>query len=245
MAKDYQEIGHVAGIYRYPVKSMGGEKLDQVKVGWHGLNGDRRFAFLRTGNLTGLPWLSIRQFPKLITYCARFEDPTNNESSEIIVKSPQGIDFPIHSRELLIEIETGSKLNLELIQLWRGAFDSMTISLISAKSIRLIEEKINQSLEIERFRPNIVMELDGDKLFPEDKIIGELIVFGDRDNSARIRIFRKDLRCMAVNLNPRTAVQEPKVLKEIVTNRKNFLGVYGGTERTGLIQQGDPIYLAK
>jgi len=39
------EIGHVEAIFRYPVKSMGGERLEVAKLGWHGLDGDRRLAF--------------------------------------------------------------------------------------------------------------------------------------------------------------------------------------------------------
>jgi uncharacterized protein YcbX len=31
------EIGHVEAIFRYPVKSMGGERLDSAQLGWHGL----------------------------------------------------------------------------------------------------------------------------------------------------------------------------------------------------------------
>ena len=31
------EIGHVEAIFRYPVKSMGGERLEVAKLGWHGL----------------------------------------------------------------------------------------------------------------------------------------------------------------------------------------------------------------
>ena len=42
------EIGHVEEIFRYPVKSMRGERLDAADLGWHGLDGDRR----PTGNPT-------------------------------------------------------------------------------------------------------------------------------------------------------------------------------------------------
>jgi hypothetical protein len=35
------EIGHVEAIFRYPVKSMGGERLEVAKLGWHGLVGRR------------------------------------------------------------------------------------------------------------------------------------------------------------------------------------------------------------
>jgi hypothetical protein len=41
------EIGHVEAIFRYPVKSVGGERLEVAKLGWHGLDGDRRLAFRR------------------------------------------------------------------------------------------------------------------------------------------------------------------------------------------------------
>src|SRR5258708_5658549 len=40
------EIGHVEAIFRYPVKSMGGERLEVAKLGWHGLDGDRRLVLL-------------------------------------------------------------------------------------------------------------------------------------------------------------------------------------------------------
>ena len=31
-------VGHVAGLCRYPVKSMAGEELDAAEVSWHGLD---------------------------------------------------------------------------------------------------------------------------------------------------------------------------------------------------------------
>jgi MOSC N-terminal beta barrel domain len=49
------EIGHVEAIFRYPVKSMGGERLDVVQMGWHGIEGDRRLAFRRIEDRSGIP----------------------------------------------------------------------------------------------------------------------------------------------------------------------------------------------
>lgn len=246
MKKEYQEIGHVSDIYRYPVKSMKGEKIvEEIKLGWHGLAGDRRFAFLRVGNRSGLPWLTMRQLPKLILYSPRFQDLVKVESSPILVNTPLDKSLFLDSHELIEEIEQSSRQKLELIQLWRGAFDSMTLSMISTSSIRSIAALLGHSIEYERFRPNIVLELTSDKPYPEERLVGALIVFGNRDNSARVRIYRKDLRCMVVNLDPETAKQNPLILKEIVKNRKNFLGVYGGTERPGTIRADDLIYLVK
>ena len=44
MAHEYQEAGVVSAVNRFPVKSMAGEDIEQTHVGWHGLDGDRRFA---------------------------------------------------------------------------------------------------------------------------------------------------------------------------------------------------------
>ena len=47
------EIGHVEAIFRYPVKSMGGERLEVAELGWHGLDGDRRLALRRIDDRSG------------------------------------------------------------------------------------------------------------------------------------------------------------------------------------------------
>jgi uncharacterized protein YcbX len=52
------EIGHVEAIFRYPVKSMSGERVEVAKLGWHGLDGDRRLAFRRIDDRSGFPWLA-------------------------------------------------------------------------------------------------------------------------------------------------------------------------------------------
>jgi uncharacterized protein YcbX len=57
------KIGEVAGLFRYPVKSMRGETLEVADLGWHGLDGDRRLAFRRGDDRGGFPWLPDRQGP--------------------------------------------------------------------------------------------------------------------------------------------------------------------------------------
>lgn len=45
-------------LFRYPVKSMGGERIEVANLGWHGIDGDRRLAFRRMDDRGGFPWLS-------------------------------------------------------------------------------------------------------------------------------------------------------------------------------------------
>jgi uncharacterized protein YcbX len=56
------EIGRVEAIFRYPVKSMAGEKLDFANLGWYGIDGDRRLAFRRVNDHSGLS--SARSWPQ-------------------------------------------------------------------------------------------------------------------------------------------------------------------------------------
>lgn len=244
MDKDYIEVGYVSEIWRYPVKSMAGEPLESTRLGWHGLGGDRRFAFSRLGNPTGLPWLSARELPRLVLYRARFEDPADEESP-ILVTTPEGSTTSLDDPGLLDELQQAHGGALQLTQLWRGTYDSMALSLISRAAIRAISGRTGLTLEVERFRPNLLVEVSDSREFPEDRWVGDLLVFGARPDSARVRVNRKDPRCMIVNLDPVTGRQDPMVLREIVQGRKNLLGVYGSTERPGTICVGDTIRLLK
>src|SRR5229473_1193020 len=81
------EIGRVEAIFRYPVKSMAGERLEAAELGWHGLEGDRRLAFRRINNSSGFPWLSASQLPDLLRFAplrregAQREGPAREEAA--------------------------------------------------------------------------------------------------------------------------------------------------------------------
>ncbi len=79
-------MGRVAGLWRYPVKSMGGERPEEVEVSWHGLAGDRRWALVRDGLVrSGFPSLTIRQRPDPGHYRPSFLDPDRPDSSPVVV----------------------------------------------------------------------------------------------------------------------------------------------------------------
>lgn len=243
MSKEYKIVAEVTQLFHYPVKSMRGQAILETKLGWHGFAGDRRFALSRTGDSSGLPWLSARESPGLILYEAAFINPAQPDRSPVVVITPSGRTLALDSPELVRELENLYGDNLHLTQLWRGTFDSMDVSLISSNAIESTGVAVGQTLEVERFRPNIVVKAIEPNAYPEDKWVGELLVFGERPDAARIRINRKDLRCTIVNLDPATAERGPDVLGEVARNRRNLLGVYGSTERTGIIKVGDLVFL--
>ena len=65
-------VGRVAALWRYPVKSMSAEELGCAEVSWQGLAGDRRWAFIRAGQVrSGFPWLTMRELPDMAHYRPR------------------------------------------------------------------------------------------------------------------------------------------------------------------------------
>lgn len=243
--KEYIEVGIVNELYRYPVKAFAGETVPESWVGWHGLEGDRRFAFLKLDSKRGFPWLTARDNPSLLQFQPHFVEVDNSQAATICVRTPDGDELPLDSWELLKRIRQLSRSDIHLIQNWSGIFDAMDISLLSLASIAAVSEAVEIPFEPERFRPNILVEAFDDRPFLEDRWVKSLLVFGDQSNAARLRVNRKTLRCMVINVDAKTGKQNPSVLKHVVQNRKNLLGVYSTTERPGMIRVGDVIRLLK
>jgi len=65
------EIGRIEGLFRYPVKSMAGERLDAAGLGFHGVDGDRRLAVRRLDDRGGFPWLTAGRLADLLRFTPR------------------------------------------------------------------------------------------------------------------------------------------------------------------------------
>jgi uncharacterized protein YcbX len=84
-------VGHVAGLFRYPVKSMRAEQLNAVEVSWQGLAGDRRWAFIRESHVgSGFPWLTVRERPEMALCRPRFAEPERPDALQTLVNTPSG-----------------------------------------------------------------------------------------------------------------------------------------------------------
>jgi uncharacterized protein YcbX len=65
------EIGTIAAINRFPVKSMQGEVLECASLRWTGIDGDRQYAFYRAANRSRFPWLTARVVAGMVRYMPR------------------------------------------------------------------------------------------------------------------------------------------------------------------------------
>lgn len=239
---EYTEVGIVRSISHYLVKSMAGESITSSWIGWYGLVSDRKYALVKADSIRGFPWLTMRNIPKLVTYRPYFVDPDNPSKSEIMVCTPEGIEYCLTDPSFIEHVNSLSRYNARLIHLWRGTFDALNVSMITTRSIASIEQHVGLGLDTRRFRANIVIEASNvSRNYPEEDWIDKLVIFGEQDDAAQVRVNRKDQRCMVVNLNPDTSSQNPDVLKSIVKHRQTLLGVYGSVEHPGMVRVGDVV----
>lgn len=238
-----KEIGHVCELVRYPIKSMAGTPTESAFLGWHGLDGDRRFAFRRLGDDSGFPWLSASKLPELILYQPLGVDSTAEEPLPTHVRTPSGAQLELRGEELQREIAERFGSNLELMKLKHGIFDDSPISVISLATIAGIGHQAGLDLDRRRFRANIVLETRDREPFLEDGWIGGTLLFGNSEPRPAVRVTVHDVRCMMINLDPNTAKQDAQVMKTVVRLNKNNAGVYGTVLQTGTIRVGHPVCL--
>jgi len=236
-------IGHVEGIFRYPIKSMSGERLESAELGWHGLESDRRLAFRRIEDRGGFPWLSASKLPELLLFApmrgvngAPGELPTH-------VRTPDGALMPIFGAELAAEVGRRHGAPVQMMHLDRGIFDEAALSVIASDTVREIGRLAGQGGDVRRFRPNVLVRLLQASPFQEDQWVGGVLAFGEEDDSPAIAVTMRDVRCSIVNFDPDSAAPAPEVLKAVVHAHQNTAGIYGAVTRTGRVKVGQPVVL--
>jgi MOSC domain-containing protein len=235
------EIGRVEAIFRYPVKSMGGERLESVELGWHGLAGDRRLAFRKIGDRGGLPWLTASKLPDLVLFSPHHRDDSAPPDFPTHVRTPDGEEMPVFGEDLAAEVGRRHGAPVEIMQLKHGIFDEACVSVIALDTIHEIGRLAGRSLDMRRFRPNVVVRLLRPGPFQEDQWVGGVLSFGDGDDIPSIAVTMRDLRCSMVNIDPESASLAPEVMKAIVRAHQNTAGIYGTVTRIGRMTVGQAI----
>jgi len=229
-------VGTLCELRRYPVKSMAAESLQSAVISFHGFAGDRRWAFIRPGaQASGFPWLTIREKPDLWHYQPSFLNPDDVESSKIRVTTPTGEQLDLTDPALAARLGEG----VHLIKQYSGVFDTFPLSLLSVQSVASLSAMAAQELSALRFRPSLVIDAIGFDLFPEDSWTGSILRIG----SFRMRLDKRDQRCVMVNTDPVGLTSNPAVLKSIGRERSACLGLYGSTVEPGEVHLGDRVYL--
>ena len=209
----------IAELWRYPVKSMAGERLESVRVGPMGLDGDR-VVYVRR------PWGRIataRTFPRLLGHRA-----TLGPDGEPLVDGRPWTD-PAVAAEVEGIAGSGAKLVRDADP---GRFDVLPLLVATDGAIEALGR------DGRRLRPNIVIA--GVPGLAERSWEGRTLRAGE------VVIGLEDLRdrCVMTTYDPDTLVQDVSVLRDIVDRFEGKLALNARVLRGGVLSIGDPVELA-
>jgi uncharacterized protein YcbX len=259
------QIGKLVSAWRYPVKGMRGEAMDEMFVSFSGVYGDRVYGFRSPGAMPGFPYHTAREQEELLLYKPRFKNaaaaaqPPNLGEAQAIapgitpifadrscftvdVETPDGRVVSIEDPQLLDVLaesrDDGAKVTLAYSE--RPMTDCRPLSMFSVSTARQLGEETGQDIDIRRFRANLCVDFDAGG-FAENDLVGKTIKIGD---TVTLAIIERDPRCKMIALDPETADHEPKILQHLTQAHEGYAGVYAAVLVEGIVRPGDPITLA-
>jgi uncharacterized protein YcbX len=258
-------IGTVESLWRYPVKSMRGEELQEAFVGFSGLYGDRVYAFRNAGAPKGFPYLTGRELETMLLFQPRYRypdrmtKPANLAEAEAIgpgvtpvypdpddmaldVDTPPGARLAIGDSRLIDLLRAGIREGhqLTLLRSDRAMTDCRPVSLISIDTVRQLGEELGTTLDKRCFRASIYLDLKSGRGFDEDTLVGRTLRVGAKTT---IAVLERDSRCKMITLDPDTGQPNTEVMKQLARAHETKAGVYGAVLIEGMIQPGDEIRL--
>ena len=258
-------IGRVESTWRYPVKSMAGEELEQAFIGFGGVYGDRFYAFVSPEGPKRFPFFTAREKERMLRYHPiyrhpeRMVQPPNLAEAEagmtgvtplypereefmVDVRTPSGDLFAIDDPLLITSLCEGVREGrpLKLLCSHRSMTDCRPISLFSLQTARQLSEEVGMDLDKRRFRANLYLDLFSGAGFEESKFIDKRVRIGAK---AVIAIVSQDSRCKMITLDPETAAANPEVMRTVARAHGGMAGIYGAVVVEGIIRPGDDILL--
>jgi MOSC domain-containing protein len=254
-------IGTVDSLWRYPVKSMRGEELDEAFAGFSGIYGDRLFAFKSSASPKGFPYLTAREQTRLLQYRPRFRypnkaarpvnlteaesmgaNPVSANPSELMVdvETPDGrtlaIDDPVLME--LVRTDIDPKHQLTLMRSERAMTDCRPFSMFSLQSARQLGEETGMPIDKRRFRANVYVDLTSAEGFGENSFVGKSLRIGPK---VVVTVLERDPRCVMITLDPDTGEKTPAILKKVAQAHEGMAGVYGAVMIEGMLHKGDSV----
>lgn len=250
---EVRDVGRVAAIGRYPVKSMQGEQLDRAEVGPAGIDGDRHWAVRdrQTGEV-----LSAKREPRLMMASARMVD------GDVEIDLPghgtlrgedpglAGILSEWLGRKVALERATaategfyGFQLDgdeaaevLDFPVMDGSFFDLAAVHLLTTASLRTAAElEPGVDWDVRRFRPTFLLEVDGDG-YVEDGWTTEVVLGG-----VTCEVIMPTIRCaMPMQEQPGLSAA-PTLMPALKAGHNSLLGLYLGVTHPGQVNVGDRV----
>lgn len=209
-----ERLGIVTAIWRYPVKSLKYEAIEEAEITAQGLRGDREAALIvRDGHArTGK------------TYRGKEHNllHTTGETARAVALAA--------GRATRVEVSREPGVRY---------FDAAPISILLDRWVADVESHIGRTLDPLRWRPNFFVRAEDAAAYSEGDLVGREIRMGN----AMLRVRSGIDRCVTPTFDVESGEPEPEVLNYVARRRDNVMGIYCDVIRAGVARVGDALHL--
>lgn len=240
-------LGMVLEVWRYPVSSIGGERMTSIETMPDGVVGDRVFGlFDRETGLPAAPEKEPRWRSALFLQCERSQD------GQPLIRFPGGLrlslddtalpealtryfDFPV-AIGIYARSDPGHGHDFPVIE---NRYVPSALHILTTASLQRLSQIGNfGQTDRRRFRPSVLIGSNETDMFLENDWIGHTLQIGE----VRATVLEGTKRCGMTLIAQPGLDEEPDILRNILRHNRRNLGVYGAIDRAGTVKVGDPVY---
>jgi len=206
------DVGTIANLWRYPVKSLKAEPLARADVLADGLAGDR-------------------------TAALRVETPSHARAG----KTFRGKESPrLHltsNPETAASYAADAHVLVMLARDEPRWFDARPVSILLDLWVHDVEALVGERLDPLRWRPNLYVAAAPGFTKREADLVGATLRVG----SVVLTVVDTTKRCVTTTYDVETGASDPRVLGEVARQRENTMGIYCEVVVPGVVSVGDTL----
>ncbi len=230
--------GRVLSLHRWPVKSMGGEEVEALRIDERGAAGDRTHAVFDV--FKNAPRrLTAREAPRLLAWAARYADavPSPEAPPLPILTAPDGTEFGWDDPGLIPALSDDLGREVTLRRDVAGQQDLERTLLVTTQATHeALEAELGHPLDLRRWRTNVHVSLDAPAR-AEDGWEGQSLRMGDAD----FALLHPCERCAIPTRDPDDQTKYAALLRHLFAHHEGLFGMNARPLGAALIRVGDPV----
>lgn len=239
--------GRIIEIWRYPVSSVGGERISRAKLCPDGVEGDRQYGLIDAA--TGMPAVPEKD--------TRWRKALHLEAAHVdgdfpVISFPDGQRCSLNDgslNEVLTDYfgfataiaayeQTERRSGFPLTNFRHRHFPLHLLTTASLQHLAVLCKA--DAIDSRRFRPTVLIDVDKDSGFVETGWIGRRLRLGPFE----LRAEEDTKRCGVTFISQPGLEEDPEILRNILRNNKRNLGIYCSIDLSGKIELGDEVFVA-
>ena len=227
-------------MWRWPVKSMGGEEVRSFRLDERGVGGDRTHAVIHHHKDEWKP-LTAREAPRLLAWHASYpfapdaglrpDDPPHAQ-----VTGPDGRSWRWGDPRLRNALAEDLARDVRMRRDLAGIQDLERSVLVTTEATRAaLADELGTPIDLRRFRTNVHLELDAEPWAEHGWEGGTLRLSG----GVVLRLLHPCVRCAIPTRDPVTTAKWPELLRHLDARHETLFGINARVVQSGRIAVGE------